>query len=285
MSARKKIAAAILTRVLVGSAGRCCLCFGLHGDFSEKKGQVAHIDHDRANHNEQNLVFLCLEHHDAFDSSTSQSKRITQEEVVFYRDKLFEGVRAKLPAQASGKDRNAFAESEAVAVFLESARPHDRFNSGMLNGYETQRACHADLPRIEPFVDRQLTLSGYSLVCGEEALIDGHLVHLSGEDPLSLLPNSWAVVSTREVISMPPWLTGKLTPHRASTLRFGLFTDGPSTVDPGFRGSLFVTAQNRAAHSVAITPGLPLITLELFLLNLPTPGWSPMGNAVFDHES
>jgi hypothetical protein len=213
MSARKKIAPAILTRVLVGSARRCCLCFGLHGDFSEKKGQVAHIDHDRANHNEQNLVFL-WEHHDTFDSSTSQSKGITKEEVVFYRDKLCEGVRAKLPAQASGKDRNAFAESEAVAVFLESARPHNRFNSGMLNGYEIQRACHADLLRIEPFVDRQLTWSGYILVCGEQALVDGHLVHLSGEDPLLLLPNAWAVVSTREVISMPPWLTGKLTPHR-----------------------------------------------------------------------
>jgi len=35
-----------------------------------------------------NLVFLCVEHHDRFDSRTSQSKNFTVEEVRLYRDQL-----------------------------------------------------------------------------------------------------------------------------------------------------------------------------------------------------
>ena len=41
-------------------ARRCCLCFWLKGDFAEKEGQIAHLDHNPANGAEENLVFLCL---------------------------------------------------------------------------------------------------------------------------------------------------------------------------------------------------------------------------------
>ncbi len=76
------------TMVLTGSARRCALCFGLNRDFSEKKGQIAHLDKDRNNSSLENLVWLCLECHDRYDSRTSQSKGITKGEVKVYRDKL-----------------------------------------------------------------------------------------------------------------------------------------------------------------------------------------------------
>ena len=53
-----------------------------------KKGQVAHINQRRDDNRPENLVWLCLEHHDAFDSRTSQSKNYTQDEVRRHRDRL-----------------------------------------------------------------------------------------------------------------------------------------------------------------------------------------------------
>lgn len=74
--------------VLLKSRRRCCLCFGLDGDTARKKGQLAHIDHDPANSVESNLVFLCLDHHDEYDSKTSQSKKITRNEIKKYKLRL-----------------------------------------------------------------------------------------------------------------------------------------------------------------------------------------------------
>jgi predicted Zn-ribbon and HTH transcriptional regulator len=76
--------------VLLKSRRRCCLCFGLKGDHGEKKGQIAHLDHDPANGRPDNLAFLCLEHHDQYDSTTSQSKSLQIGEVKAYREKLYQ---------------------------------------------------------------------------------------------------------------------------------------------------------------------------------------------------
>jgi hypothetical protein len=78
-----------LTEVLLRSRRRCCLCFGLNEDFDEKKGQVAHLDKDRNNNSPENLAFLCLEHHDAYDSRTSQSKGMTLGEIRAYSESLY----------------------------------------------------------------------------------------------------------------------------------------------------------------------------------------------------
>ena len=76
--------------VLLKSRRRCCLCFGLNGDLEEKKGQIAHLDGDPANDKPDNLVFLCFEHHDQYDSTTSQSKSLQIGEVRSYREKLYQ---------------------------------------------------------------------------------------------------------------------------------------------------------------------------------------------------
>lgn len=230
---------------------------------------MAHIDHDPANHAERNLVFLCLDHHDAFDSSPSQSKGITKEEVEFYRDKLYEGVKARPSRQASEKPKNVSDELAAVSNFLESVSPKQPFRSSTLNGYEIQKACEWQLLKIEPFSSDHLTGAGYRLSCGEEAFLDGHLQRFTEQRPLALKPDALVVFSTREFVSLPLWLMGKLNPHQASTLRLGLYADPPSTVGPGFRGRLFVSVQNRGTHAILVAPGLPLVTLEFCLLNIP----------------
>ena len=86
---RKKIKDKVVAEVLLASRRRCAFCFGLNGDFSEKKGQLAHIDRNNSNSEFQNLAFLCFNHHDQYDSKTSQSKGLTPAELKSYRDKLY----------------------------------------------------------------------------------------------------------------------------------------------------------------------------------------------------
>lgn len=92
LSTRIAIPQDTLTKVLVSSARRCCLCFGLHGDFRQKQGQIAHVDHNSSNPDFDNLAFLCLNHHDQYDSQTRQSKGFTIEELKAYRNLLYQEV-------------------------------------------------------------------------------------------------------------------------------------------------------------------------------------------------
>ena len=92
MPNRKSIPKEIETQVLVKSGRRCCICFGVNGDFTDKKGQIAHLDRDSSNTELANLAFLCLVHHDEYDTRRSQSKGLTIGEVKEYRTRLCEVV-------------------------------------------------------------------------------------------------------------------------------------------------------------------------------------------------
>jgi len=86
---RAQVPKEVIDSVLMRSGRRCCLCHGLFGDGDLKQGQIAHLDHNSANCNEDNLAFFCLEHHDWYDSKTSQSKGLTIGEVKNYRKQLY----------------------------------------------------------------------------------------------------------------------------------------------------------------------------------------------------
>jgi len=62
------------------------------GDASEQKGQLAHLDKDRSNNTIDNFVYLCIPHHDTYDSTTSQSKNLTEHEVRLHQAKLHQAV-------------------------------------------------------------------------------------------------------------------------------------------------------------------------------------------------
>lgn len=86
---RKAVAGKIQDQILTKSRRRCCICYGLGRDTSIKSGQIAHLDRKNENNEEGNLAFLCLNHHDIYDSSTRQSKNFTIGEVKAYRNELY----------------------------------------------------------------------------------------------------------------------------------------------------------------------------------------------------
>ncbi|MFC1761177.1 hypothetical protein ACFL6U_03755 [Planctomycetota bacterium] len=90
--ARKSISPYVESAVLTASARRCAFCFGIDHDYTEKAGQIAHVDQDSSNPSFENLAWLCLEHHDRYDGATSQSKGLTRRELEEYREKLYEEV-------------------------------------------------------------------------------------------------------------------------------------------------------------------------------------------------
>lgn len=89
---RRRISANVQKAILVNSRRRCVICYGLHRDISIKHGQIAHLDQDPSNNNENNLAFMCMIHHDEYDSTTRQRKNFTLEEVKHYRDELYTAV-------------------------------------------------------------------------------------------------------------------------------------------------------------------------------------------------
>lgn len=92
MRGRKPIPHQIETEVLTLSRRRCALCFALQENQEEQKGQIAHIDQNPSDKSFSNLVFLCLRHHDAYDSRSSQSKGYTHAELRHWRDRLYESL-------------------------------------------------------------------------------------------------------------------------------------------------------------------------------------------------
>lgn len=88
--ARRKIARDVEADVLVMCRRRCCICYGLDHDLTIKSGQIAHLDGDPTNNRLESLCFLCLRHHDQYDTTTSQSKGLTSHEVRRFRKELHE---------------------------------------------------------------------------------------------------------------------------------------------------------------------------------------------------
>ena len=90
---RTSIPDSVIAELLIETRRRCCLCYFLNEDKSQKRVQIAHIDRKRNNAASSNLVPLCLNHHDEYDSSTSQSKGITMEELRRYKNMLIAEVK------------------------------------------------------------------------------------------------------------------------------------------------------------------------------------------------
>jgi hypothetical protein len=98
MGRRRRIPASVETDVLTASRRRCCVCFFLLDRDTVQKGQLAHLDGNPANSKFTNLAWLCLDHHDDYDSRTSQSKGLTAREVRSYRDRLYAKFRSPVSA-------------------------------------------------------------------------------------------------------------------------------------------------------------------------------------------
>lgn len=139
MRDRRSVSDAVMADVLTASRRRCCLCFILRQDASEKRGQIAHLDQDRSNSQLDNLAFLCLEHHDQYDGRTSQSKGLTAQEVKRYRAQLVVALSqgtgsspqpAPAPLSAAKPNDAAIAtEIDSIAVYEQAVTAtSDRFS-------------------------------------------------------------------------------------------------------------------------------------------------------------
>src|SRR5687768_9795451 len=89
---RKPIPKKVEAEVLIRCKRRCAVCYGLKLDTSIQKGQIAHIDKNPSNNSIDNLVFLCFDHHDEYDSRTSQSKSLTAGEICHFKDELVSNI-------------------------------------------------------------------------------------------------------------------------------------------------------------------------------------------------
>jgi hypothetical protein len=87
--ARKQVPAEVEMQVLTLSRRRCYLCFWLDGNEDRVKGQIAHLDQNPEHSDFDNLVWLCLNHHDEYDGRTSVSKGLKEAELRHYRDRLY----------------------------------------------------------------------------------------------------------------------------------------------------------------------------------------------------
>jgi hypothetical protein len=73
-------------QVMLASRRRCCLCVGLERDYRVKRLQIAHIDRNPSHSQADNLVPLCLPHHDEYDSRSRHTKALRPLELRYYRD-------------------------------------------------------------------------------------------------------------------------------------------------------------------------------------------------------
>ncbi len=123
---RKRIPEEVQQSVLLKSRRRCCLCFWLSGIDEVQKGQIAHLDRNNENANEDNLVFLCLDHHDEYDGKTSQSKGLREDEVRKWRDELLRELESRFRTFRK-KALSVEIESVGLRVHQESKDILDEF--------------------------------------------------------------------------------------------------------------------------------------------------------------
>ena len=204
---RKAVPQETQVEVLAACRRRCAICFGLNGDIGIKSGQIAHLDRDPSNPSVDNLVFLCLEHHDQFDSRTSQSKGLTADEVRRFRQELAAAIehlyRPPTPARTSdratpARERPTFRENSAAEILinLKGITPSYRFREKVEELYLGRwtrepgwQATVSDLPS---------KLSGDTWFCSLKEVGSGMLViAITVQDASKLRPGDSVTVSGR----------------------------------------------------------------------------------------
>jgi hypothetical protein len=103
------------------------LCVYLNDIGGERKGQIAHLNKNPKDSSFNNLVWLCLDHHDEFDGRTSQSKGYTPKEVRQYRDQLYRRTERYLQATFDGESDVKFVELKPLPEATVYERLKDEF--------------------------------------------------------------------------------------------------------------------------------------------------------------
>lgn len=147
------------------SQRRCALCFGLENDFSEKRGQIAHLNKDNTQTRLEDLVWLCIPHHDQYDSTTRQSKNYTVSEVRNCRERLYAEVE-RVRAESEAKQEDKAATTNALSALF-SYMPYTHlgryiydfpevFSQNILDPLWVWDTFRRSNPHIYPFADKIL---------------------------------------------------------------------------------------------------------------------------------
>lgn len=200
---------------------RCALCFGLEFDVARKKGQIAHVDRDKANASRENAAFLCTPHHDEYDSMSAQTKRITPDEVKSYQQLLYQYFespgawrRTKGPAHSRHAGKN-------IAMSLEL---YDRRVPTYRATVQFLRAVHKDLrPELQEILGFAAA-ADEALFLFDETIAD-YLVELIKRAlrlrAVSLMLNKdWTEALTEEETDLSLWFTAQFEETRRKFVPF-----------------------------------------------------------------
>jgi hypothetical protein len=173
--------------------------------LTEKHGQIAHLDQDPANTAEENLAWLCLEHHSLYDSSTSQHKNYTLAEAKKARDDLYAAIAGggHLPVagqQPSGleADRTTLSDIQALmAVVPDYFLRHPNFGGCSFSMSDIEKFGAAVKNRNEPeyeFIDPDLEELRWTFVSEGQILFNvmmNRLRPVPGQEGWYCLPTEW----------------------------------------------------------------------------------------------
>jgi hypothetical protein len=119
----------------------------LKDQFDEKLGQIAHLDKHPSHSEEDNLVYLCFDHHTIYDSTTRQHKNYTITEVKRYRRRLYEEVLRRQGRFVPSED-DAFHE-ELAEIGREMIAASTSFDlRGLLFRTKTLAAQYSNHPEV-----------------------------------------------------------------------------------------------------------------------------------------
>jgi hypothetical protein len=127
-SPRKPATKVVEADVVLRCRRRCCLCFFLDGVKERRRGQIAHLNRNRSDTRFDNLVFLCMDHHDEYDSRPSQSKGLIEAEVRQYRDQLYASL-GNAASQSEIDEINGSSELREIAPTNEYEEIRLRFSN------------------------------------------------------------------------------------------------------------------------------------------------------------
>lgn len=118
MTDRKAIPGPIEQRIFDRSRRRCALCIHFDNDWSQKEGQIAHLDRNAANFAEDNFAFFCLPHHDGYDTTRRQTRNLTIGEAKTARDRLYTFIETggDLSAQPTARARRPTLEATGGSI-------------------------------------------------------------------------------------------------------------------------------------------------------------------------
>lgn len=122
--ARKKINPATADEIIIACRRVCCMCYCLQQDATTKNGQLAHLDGDNTHNDPDNLAYLCLAHHDDYDTERRQTRNYTEGELKAYRQLLVTAIaEAKAPQPISQEGASLRISLKAVLLEMGFSNP------------------------------------------------------------------------------------------------------------------------------------------------------------------